>query len=78
MTEPSCFTKSELAARWKCDQRVVEDMIEVGKIKTFPVGERDRIALPEVLRHENEGMEHETDEEKALAALDRLRPALRH
>ena len=70
MTEPSCFTVGDLSARWKCDRRVVRDMIEEGQIKTFMVGDRERITMTEVMKYEGEEGNHETDEEKALTALD--------
>ena len=78
MTERTCFTINALAARWDCDPRVVKDMIEDGRLKTFPVGERERITISEVKRIEGEEGNHETGKETALAALDRLRPEIRH
>ena len=78
MTELACFTINALADRWDCDRRVVTAMIKDGRLKTFPVGERERITLAEVKRIEGEEDNHETGEERALAALDRFRPPLVH
>ena len=68
--KPACFTINALADRWDCDPRVVTAMIKDGRLKTFTVGDRERITLAEVKRHEGEEGNHETDKEKALAALD--------
>ncbi len=73
MTEPSCFTVAELAARWKCKPRAVYAPIHAERLKAFTVGGQYRITLAEVKRYEGEEEHHETGEERALAALDRLR-----
>ena len=78
MTERACYTKKALAVRWNCDPRVINDMIKDGRLKTFGVGTRERITSTEVTRIEGEEENHETDEERALAAVERLRPEIRH
>ena len=78
MTDRACFTVNALADRWECDPRVVSDMIKDGRLKTFTVGTRERVTMTEVKRIEGEEGNHETGEERALAALDRLRPEIRH
>ena len=70
MTESTCFTIAELAARWKCDSRQVKALIRDKQLRAFMVGTRERITLIEVKRYEGEDENHETDEETALAALD--------
>ena len=78
MTEPPCFTKKSLAARWNCEDRVVSDMIKDGRLRTFTVGTRERIPMKEVQRIEGEEGNHETQKEQALAAVERLRSPLVH
>ena len=73
MTEPSCFTVAELTVRWKCGERAVYGPIHDGRLKAFMVAGQYRVTMKEVKRFEGEEGNHETDEDKALAALDRLR-----
>jgi excisionase family DNA binding protein len=66
------LTPAELANRWKCTPGIVRRMIQDGRLRGFRVGDRYRVNLREVERHEGlEGGSYETDKEKALAALDR-------
>ena len=65
------LTPAELANRWKCNPVIVRRMIQDGRLRGFRVGDRYRVHLCEVERYEGrEGESHETDKEKALAALD--------
>ena len=66
------LTTGEIADRWKCSTPTVRSMIKQKKLKGFKLGQVHRVSLSEVLRHEGKkGETDETDEEKALAALDR-------
>ncbi len=66
------LTPAELANRWKCTPVIVRRMIQDGRLRGFRVGDRHRVLLSEVERYEVlKGGSHETDKEKALAALDR-------
>ncbi len=65
------LTPAELANRWKSTPATIRSMIDAGRLRGFRVGGRHRILLGEVERYEGlEGDRHETDKEKALAALD--------
>ena len=70
MTEPTCFTVADLMARWKCKARAVYARIKSERLKAFTVGGQYRVTLAEVMRYEGEEGNHETDKDKALAALD--------
>ena len=78
MTEPTCFTVAELAARWKYDKRLVSALIKDKMLKSFTIGTRDRVTLTEVRRFEGEEGIHETHEEQALAVVERLRSQVLH
>ena len=68
------LTPAELANRWKCTPCIVRRMIQDGRLRGFRVGDRYRVNLREVERYEGfEGNNHETDEERALATVERLR-----
>ncbi len=65
------LTPAEIANRWKSTPATIRRMIGDGQLRGFHVGDRYRVLLSEVERHEGlEGSTHETDKEKALAALD--------
>ncbi len=65
------LTPAELANRWKCTPATIRRMIREDRLSGFRAGDRLRVLLSEVERYEGcEGERHETDEEKALAALD--------
>ncbi len=78
MTDESCFTVAELADRWKCDKRLVSAAIKDKRLKAFRPGTHYRVKLGEVLRYEGEEGNHETGEERALAAVERLRRQVLH
>ena len=73
MTEPPCFTVADLMARWKCRERAVYAPIKEKRLKAFTIGGQYRVTLAEVKRYEGEEEHHDTGEEQALAALERLR-----
>ena len=65
------LTTAEIALRWQTSPAIVRQMIDEGRLRGFRVGARHRVRLSEVERHEGlEGGNHESDKEKALAALD--------
>lgn len=48
------FTLQDLSTRWKCDVRVLRDMIHAKKLHAFHVGREYRITAAEVERIENQ------------------------
>lgn len=53
MSDNTIYTLQDLATHWKCDVRVLRDMIHAKKLKAFLVGREYRITAAEVERIES-------------------------
>ena len=52
MSNNDIYTLQDLATHWKCDVRVLRDMIHAKKLKAFLIGREYRITAAEVERIE--------------------------
>ncbi len=70
------YTVAELADRWKVSRVHVRKLIAKDIVQSFRVGGNVRITSAEVQR--TEGAEYGDGEQRALAAIEELRRAVRH